>query len=99
MLVHSVFFYLKSDLTNDDRNAFEKGVKTLATISAAEAVYVGSPADTAPRPVIDTAYDIGLTVVLKDVAAHDAYQEDPIHTAFVDQFKGYWEKVVIYDAA
>ena len=44
MLVHSVFFYLKSDLTNADRNAFEKGVNALKEIDAAEAVYVGTPA-------------------------------------------------------
>ena len=50
-----------------------------------------------PRPVIETGYDIGLTVLLKNVAAHDAYQEHPIHDAFVAQFKSYWDKVVIYD--
>jgi hypothetical protein len=48
--------------------------------------------------VVDTTYDVGLTVVLKDVAAHDAYQDHPIHHAFVDHFKEYWERVQIYDA-
>lgn len=97
MLVHSVFFWLREDLSDAERAAFRKGVDTLATIGSAEAVYVGTPAATAERPVVDTTYDIGLTVVAKDVAAHDVYQEDPIHLAFVNEFKGYWTKVMIYD--
>jgi hypothetical protein len=98
MLIHSVFFYLKPDLSDEQRTAFRAGVETLIKIDDAEAVFVGTPAATAPRPVVDTTYDVGLTVVLKDVAAHDAYQDHPIHHAFVDHFKEYWERVQIYDA-
>ena len=36
--------------------------------------------------------------VCKDIAAHDAYQIDPIHLAFVNTFKTFWNKVQIYDA-
>lgn len=97
MLVHSVFFWLKPDLDEEQRRAFRAGVDALAEIGAASAVYVGTPAAT-DRPVIDKSYDLALTVVLKDMAAHDAYQDDPIHTAFVEQFGGYWDRVVIYDA-
>ena len=97
MLVHTVFFWLKSDLNSDQRSAFRAGVDSLTGIESAEAVYVGTPADT-DRPVIDRSYDIGLTVVLKDMAAHDAYQVDPIHRKFVDEFGSFWERVVIYDA-
>ena len=65
---------------------------------SAEAVYIGSPAATAERPAIDTSYDFCLTVLVKDVAAHDAYQVDPRHTNFINQYKDYWKKVKIYDA-
>lgn len=97
MLVHTVYFWLKSDLTEEQRAAFAKGVDSLRGIGCAEAVYIGTPAAT-DRPVIDKSYDIGLTVVLADMAAHDAYQVDPIHTKFVEEFGSYWERVVIYDA-
>lgn len=97
MLVHTVYFWLKSDLTETDRAAFRAGVDTLASIACADAVYIGTPSTT-DRPVIDKSYDIGLTVVLRDMAAHDAYQVDPIHLQFVEQFGSYWERVVIYDA-
>lgn len=97
MLVHTVFFWLKRDLDPSQRAAFRAGVDSLCDITCAEAVYVGTPAETV-RPIIDRTYDIGLTVVLKDLEAHDAYQVDPIHTEFVSEFGSYWERALIYDA-
>jgi hypothetical protein len=99
MLVHSVFFWLKKDSSKSDLLAFRQGLETLTKITSAEAVYVGTPAATAPRPVVDASYDFALTVLLKDVDAHDAYQADPIHLSFVEQFKPKWERVQIYDAS
>ncbi len=98
MLVHSVFFWLRADLNESEREAFLKGVESLAKIESATAVYVGTPATTEKRPVVDSSYDVALTVMLDTIAAHDAYQEDPIHTAFLGQFSTYWERVQIYDA-
>lgn len=98
MLVHTVFFWLRPDLTAAQCAEFRKGVESLATITSVTAVHVGAPAATTPRPVIDRSYSVGLTVICKDVAAHDAYQVDPIHEKFVNTFKTYWSKVQIYDA-
>ena len=66
-------------------------------ISSANAAYVGTPAATPERPVIDTSYDFGLTVLLEDVERQDAYQVDPIHLEFVNGFKEYWTRVAVYD--
>ena len=97
MLVHSVYFWLKSELTEAEVAEFHQGLESLCGIKSAESVYVGAPADTPPRPVIDTSYSFALVVVLKDREAHDTYQVDPLHTAFLERFKPYWEKVLIYD--
>lgn len=97
MLAHAVYFWLKKDLTPAQHAEFRAGVETLTQVASAEAVYVGGPAGTY-RPVVDRTYDFGLVVLLKDLAAHDAYQIDPIHRAFVESFSSYWEKVVIYDS-
>ena len=98
MLVHSVYFWLKSSLSEEQVAAFRKGVETLGEISHAKAVYVGTPADTPERPVIDNSYTIALTVLLESLELHDAYQDDPIHLAFVQKFSSYWERLVVYDA-
>ena len=97
MLVHTVYFWLKSDLNEEQQKAFHAGVASLAGIACAEQVYIGTPAET-DRPVIDKSYDIGLTVLLEDMAAHDAYQVDPLHLAFLENYRSFWEKIVIYDA-
>ena len=98
MLIHNVFFWLKPDLSVDQVAQFREGLESLKTIEAAEAVYVGTPAAVADRPVLDKSYHFCLTVALADVAAHDAYQADPIHQNFIGSFKESWEKVQVYDA-
>ncbi|MFT4902046.1 MAG: hypothetical protein ACI81V_001329 [Lentimonas sp.] len=98
MLVHVVLFWLKHDLSDAQRTEFKAALNSLTQIKSAEAAYVGSPAATAQRPVVDTSYDYCLTVITKDVAAHDAYQIDPRHLAFLESFKPFWTQVKIYDA-
>ncbi len=98
MLVHTVFFWLKRELDGDEITHFRMGLETLKGIESAEAVYIGTPADTPERPVIDKSYHFCLTVILKDMAAHDAYQADPRHQDFLASFKESWKKVKIYDA-
>ena len=98
MLVHSVIFWLKKDLSPEDRSQFEKEVRALEEISTVDQIFLGKPAATTKRPVIDDTYDFFLTVVLKDVNAHDQYQEDPIHLEFIAKCSHMWESVKIYDA-
>ena len=98
MLVHTVYFWLKPELTPAQRADFRVGVESLAGISAVEAVYVGTPAATEKRPVIEDSYSLALTVLCKDLAAQNAYQIDPLHLAFVNTFKSFWTRVQIYDA-
>jgi hypothetical protein len=98
MLVHNVFFWLRKDLDGAQVTEFRMGLESLKGIEHAEAVYVGSPASVAERPVLDNSYDFCLTVILKDVAAHDAYQIHPTHQAFIAAHKELWKKVKVYDA-
>jgi hypothetical protein len=98
MLIHTVYFWLKPELTAAQRAEFRAAVETLGGIKAVEKVYVGTPAATERRAIIDASYDVALTVICRDVAAHDAYQVDPLHLAFVKQCNTFWSRVQIYDA-
>ena len=98
MLVHNVYFWLKEGLTDEEKAQFRAGVETLAEIQSSTQTFIGEPADTEPRPIIDRSYDLGLTVVLQDVSAHDEYQVDPIHLKFIDECGHLWERVQIYDS-
>jgi len=99
MLVHTVIFWLKEGLTQEDKDLFFEGAKTLSTIESVEQSFMGTPADTPKRPVVDDSYDCALSVCLRDLDAHDLYQADPIHLAFIEKCKHLWERVVIYDAS
>ena len=99
MLVHTVYFWLKPDLSATQLTEFRSGLESLAKIAVVEKVYVGTPAATGKRPVIDASYSFAASVLLKDVAAHDAYQTDPVHLAFMASYKAFWTRVQIYDAA
>ncbi|MDB6093028.1 MAG: Stress responsive alpha-beta barrel domain protein [Verrucomicrobia bacterium] len=99
MLIHSVYFWLKAELTDAQRAEFRGGLESLAGVKSLVSLHVGSPAPLPPRPVLDSTYSFSITGVFKDVAGHDLYQVDPLHKAFLEQFRSYWTKVQIYDAA
>jgi hypothetical protein len=42
------------------------------------------------RGVTDRSFDVALTILFRDGPAHDAYQVDPIHLAFVEGNKEAW---------
>jgi hypothetical protein len=98
MLYHCVYFWLKPELTAEQRAAFRRGVESLKTIKSAAQVIVGAPAATTRRPVVDSSYDVALIVVCRDVVAEAAYQVDPVHLAFIENFKTSWARVQIYDS-
>lgn len=98
MLFHNVYFWLKPELTPAQRAEFRRGVESLAGIKSVSKVDIGVPAKTEKRPVIDDSYDVALIVQCRDVAAHDAYQVDPLHLEFIAGFKTFWTRVQIYDS-
>jgi hypothetical protein len=99
MLIHSVYFWLKPELTDAQRADFRRGLESLGGIKSVAQIHIGTPAPIPPRPVVDASYSYGLTVVFHDVAGHDVYQVDPLHKAFLESFRSSWTKVQIYDAA
>ncbi len=97
MLVHTVYFWLKEGLSDEQLADFRTRLAKLGAIDAVEAFYWGTPAATADRSVIDKSFDYSITVVVRDVAAHDRYQEDPVHRDFVEHCAPRFERIVVYD--
>ena len=46
MFVHSVYFWLKEELTDDQRSAFREGIESLGNAESVKHHFVGTPADT-----------------------------------------------------
>ncbi|GGH07196.1 MULTISPECIES: Dabb family protein [Pedobacter] len=97
MIAHHVLFWLKADTTDDQKAAFRKGLEKLESIEVIKTFHIGVPAPI-ERAVVDTTYTFSLILFFEDLAAHDVYQVHPVHKAFLDEFRIYFEKVVIYDA-
>ncbi len=98
MLIHSVFFWLKPETSPAQREAMRQGLLSLGAVKSAVSVHVGTPAALPERPTRDSSYAFALTVLFNDIAAHDAYQIDPLHKAFIQEFSALWLRVQVYDA-
>ena len=43
-------------------------------------------------------FDVGLHIVFQNRAAHDEYQVAPRHKEFIEENKGNWKKVRVFDS-
>jgi hypothetical protein len=96
MFTHCVFFWLKPEVTAQDRAKFERGVASLTRIAGVVHGSFGVPAAT-DRPVVERSYSYGLMVKFENLAGHDAYQIDPIHQEFLATCSQLWNQVKVYD--
>jgi hypothetical protein len=97
--LHTVHFWLKDDLTEDDKHRVLEGIRALADSPNVARLSVRVPAGT-PREVVDNSYDFQLVCEFDSSELHDAYQsaDDEAHQHFIQHYKKYWDKVRIYDS-
>lgn len=95
--IHTVYFWFKDGVTDEQKEDFRKnGLAALAKAPTIHKVFYGPPAGT-PREVVDNSYDFAWICHFKDTAAQDAYQVEPIHLKFIEDYKDLWERVQVYD--
>lgn len=94
--VHTVFFWMKEDLTEEEAKFFEEGMEKLGQVPSIHSYKWGKPAGT-PREVVDNSYTYAWIVDFKTSEDQDAYQVDPIHQKFIDESQHLWTKVQVYD--
>lgn len=96
-IIHQVFFWLKNPSSQPDVEALLTGLKTLKEIESVRQMFVGVPAATEKRDVIDDSYSASETLFFDDLAGQAAYQEHPVHQKFIADCGHLWSKVVVYD--
>lgn len=94
---HQVFFWLKRAGNAADRAELVAGLKTLSAIPQVRELHVGIPAGTEQRDVVDASFDVSELMVFATLADQKAYQDHPLHHAFVAACAPLWRKVVVYD--
>lgn len=98
-LVHTVLFWLKNPESKPDRNAFEAAIqKLIANNPQKISGYLGKPANTKARGVVDASYTYFYQMTFPDAIAEAAYQTDTTHLTFIAEAEHLWEKVIVYDA-
>lgn len=95
---HHVYFWLKEEHKNAaDIAVFEQALTDLYEISEISGGTWGKSAPTPARPVTDKTFDYAISMHFDSVGKHDLYQVHPDHDVFIDNFKPWWEKVLIMD--
>tara|TARA_A200000113_G_scaffold185108_1_gene171850 strand:+ start:90 stop:479 length:390 start_codon:yes stop_codon:yes gene_type:complete len=98
-LLHSVYFWLENPNSTTDQAAFEAAIqKLIITNPQGLRSYLGKPARTELREVVDNSYTYAYIMTFESREAEAAYQTDPTHLRFLDEAQHLWKKVVVYDA-
>jgi hypothetical protein len=97
-LTHHVFFWLKNPDSIEDRNKLIEGLQTLRKIETVKKLYIGVPASTEKRDVVDNSYQVSELMFFDDVEGQNVYQVHPLHQKFVEDCSHLWSKVVVYDS-
>lgn len=98
-LMHSVYFWLKNPNSKSDQQAFEAAIqKLIETNPQGISTYLGKPASTEIREVVDNSYSYAYFMTFASPESEAAYQTDPTHLRFIEESEHLWDKVIVYDA-
>ncbi len=97
-LAHNVFFQLKDSSPAKVQELVAACQKYLNVQPGILFFAAGTLCAELDRDVNDREWHVGLHLVFIDKAAHDAYQDDPTHVRFIDEMKGNWAKVRVFDS-
>ena len=93
--VHHVHFWLNNKA---DKDKLIEGLNILLPIPHIRDIHIGVPANT-NRDVIDRSYDLSLLILFDSPEAQQAYQVDPTHIIFAEEYaKPLCSKVVVVDS-
>jgi hypothetical protein len=96
VFLHNVHYWLKPDLTPEQRDVFFEGIRALMKLKSVRCAWFGAPAE-GGEVAADRSYSYALVLGLADAAGHDEFQADPEHHAIRARIGGSWEKILIYD--
>jgi hypothetical protein len=97
-LAHIVFFTLAE---SNDANRYKLIAACKKYLDKHEGVVyfgVGVNAPEYDREVNDRDYDVALHLIFETARHQDAYQTHPRHVKFVEECKGLWKQVRVFDS-
>lgn len=97
MVAHNVYFSLNDPTPANRQKLVDACKKYLSNHPGTMFFAAGTVAEDYDRPVNDRDWDVGLHLVFKDHASHDAYQTAESHLQFISENKADWKKVRVFD--
>jgi hypothetical protein len=98
MFAHNVYFTLVNSSPETRQALVDACRKYLSSHEGAVFFAAGTRATDKTRDVNDTDFDVSLHIYFRDVAAHDAYQENPRHKEFIERMGDNWKTVRVFDS-
>jgi hypothetical protein len=98
MLQHNVYFYLNEDVTDEEREQFEEGLRDLLAIESIFKSELGVPGSTEERDVTDHAFGYSIFTWFETIEDYNVYADHPDHLEFIDTYSYLWEDVKVYDS-
>lgn len=98
-VVHNVFFTLKEGGREEIAHLIAQCQEYLTGHPGVEYFSAGGLVEDLDRPVNDREFHVGLHVVFRDRATHDAYQVSERHQAFIEHNKDTWSQVRVFDSS
>ena len=97
-LAHIVFFTL-AESNDANRSKLIKACKKYLDKHEGVVYFgVGVNAPEYDREVNDRDYDVALHLIFETAKHQDAYQTHPRHVKFIEESKGLWKKVRVFDS-
>ncbi|WP_396596560.1 Dabb family protein [Dokdonia sp. R86516] len=95
---HIVYFWFKDPTNEEDKQLFEKSLRTFLDSSLyAKTQFIGTP-PVATREVVDDSFTYNLVLSFDSAKDQQAYQDEAAHKKFIEECAHLWEKVIVYDA-
>ncbi|WP_166334708.1 Dabb family protein [Sphingobacterium chungjuense] len=97
-IVHSVYFWLRTDLTDQEKEEFPQFFEALKKVPGFTACRVATPAPTTPREVVDNSFSYHWIAVFPSMDEVNIYEKHPDHLAAAEKFSKYWTRVEVRDS-
>jgi hypothetical protein len=98
MVVHNVFFTLVEGSDPARQKLVDACRNYLSGHPGAIYFSAGVLSESLDRAVNDREFDVGLHLVFRSMADHDAYQKHPRHLKFIEENKATWKLVRVFDS-
>jgi hypothetical protein len=98
MIGHMVYFSLKDNSDAAKQKLVAACKQYLAKHEGTVFFAAGVVGQEFNREVNDRDWDVGLHLVFQNKAAHDKYQDHPLHKKFIEENRDNWKKVRVFDS-